>query len=160
MLRYIGIDLGQKGSISIQKKPPFKKPTLELHWFWGRHGGTRLRTMGEDELADLLREVFDSPAETYLTIEAPVFMPLNGKKSIASMHWYYGFVVGMAKAFNIESIWCPTPNQWKKEASSPGKDKTKMVKLATRLFKHPLINVETADSVLISEACRLKFRNA
>ncbi len=159
MLKYIGIDLGQKGSISVQTKRPFKKPTLEIHWFWDRHGGTKLRTLHEDELAQLLKDVLDSPAEIYLTIEAPVFMPLNGKKAIASMHWYYGFVIGFAKALDIESIWTPTPQQWKKVASAPGKDKSKMVKLATRLFKNPLINVETADSVLISEACRLHFQD-
>lgn len=160
MLKYVGIDLGQKGSIAVQKKMPFKKPTLELFWFWGRHGGTKQRTMTEDELAHLLRQVLDSPAETYLAIESPMFIPGNGKKAIASMNWYYGFVLGTAKAYGVDSIWVPTPRQWKVEASAPGKDKQMMVKYANRLFKDPLINSETADSVLISEACRLRFRNA
>lgn len=158
MISYIGIDLGQKGSITVQSKLPGSKATWSIHPFFTRHGEeTRQRTITDIEQYKLLKSLV-SRSECYVTIERPVLMPGNGKKAIASLHENYGLVKGILIGLGVSSFWYPTPMQWKKIANAPGKDKSKMLVLASRLTRTSNLSPETADSVLICEACRLHFR--
>lgn len=158
MIRYVGIDLGQKGSISVQVKAPMVKPSLEIYSFWDRFGGTRLRTATRDEIKEMLFEAIPDVGLTYVMIESPILMPKNGTKAIAGLFEGYGYMLGLLSALNV-TIKTMNPRQWKAVVGAPGSDKTKMVDKATLLFKDTRINCETADSVLISEACRLTFKD-
>jgi hypothetical protein len=154
-VRYVGIDLGQKGSVSVQVKRAFKKSTLEIYSFWDRFGGTRLRTATEAEIYDIIQRAAPPNCQCYIVIERPMFIS-KGMKAVASLHENFGLIKGMLLPMGHQT-WFATPQQWKKEAKAPGSDKTKMMDKAFHLFKHDGINKETADSVLISEACRLYF---
>lgn len=158
MITYIGIDLGQKGAIAYQSKLSFGKPKLTVVPFWDRWGGTRLRPPTEQELCDTVVEILRTSGDTYVCIEHPVFMPLNGKKAIAGLHEHFGFMKGLFSALGVTSCYYPKPVTWKKLVNAPGSDKHKMTKLAQRLYKNPSINDMTSDAVLISEACRLYFK--
>lgn len=160
MISYIGIDLGQKGALTIQSKLPGSKPTWQIHPFYVRHGNeTRQRTFTEVEFYDLFAYTILRSPECYVTIERPVFMPKNGKKAIASLHESFGLIKGMLIGLGVTSFWFPTPMQWKKEVGAPGSDKDKMLVKASQLTKAEFLSPITADSVLICEACRLHFRD-
>jgi hypothetical protein len=160
MMKYVGIDLGQKGAIAVQTKKPFSKPTLEIFPFWGRHGGTRLRTLTDEELVRTVQSVVALDVnEIFVTIEHPIFMPVNGKKAIAGMFKHFGILLGVCHAHYVDQLWIPKPTQWKKETGAHGSDKFAMAALASNLFKNPMIDELTADAVLISEACRLHFKD-
>lgn len=126
MIKYIGIDLGHKGSLSIQSKLAFHKPTLSIFPFWHRHSGTKCRSATIEELIELFKSEILSSGESYIAIEHPVFMPKNGKKAIASMFYNYGVALGLCKAFDLTGIWTPTPREWKAITKTPGSDKSKL----------------------------------
>lgn len=156
MIRYIGIDLGQQGSLTVQSKLPGSKPYWTIYPFHQRHGDeTRQRTLLEVEMFQLIADL-TSKAECYVTIERPMFIS-KGTKAIASLHEQFGLIKGMLHAKGVTSFWYPTPMQWKKLVNAPGKDKDKMLVLASRITKAPKLSPITADSVLICEACRLHF---
>ena len=158
MISYIGIDLGQKGSITVQSKLPGSKATWSIHPFFTRHGEeTRQRTITDIEQHKLLKSLV-SRSECYVTIERPMFIPGNGKKAIAVIHENFGFIKGVLISLGVSSFWFPTPQQWKKVVNAPGNDKDKMLVLASRLTKVSNLSPVTADSTLICEACRLHFR--
>lgn len=158
MISYIGIDLGQKGSITVQSKLPGSKPTWNIYPFFTRHNEeTRQRTITEQELYQLLHTIV-ARSECFVTVERPMFMPGNGKKAIAVIHENFGLMKGILIGLGIDSFWFPTPMQWKKLANAPGKDKDRMLVLASRLTKTANLSPITADSVLICEACRLHFQ--
>ena len=159
MLKFIGIDLGQKGAIAVQSKLPFTKTTLEIFPFWQRFGGTRLRTATEQELLEFIKTSASGAGEVYVTVEHPVYVPSNGKKAIGVLHQNFGFVLGALGALGLDSLWLPKPVQWKKTTGFKGKDKGQMLQFAQRLFKNSSITELTADAVLISEACRLHFKD-
>jgi len=71
-----------------------------------------------------------------------------------------GLIKGMLIGLGITSFWFPTPMQWKKEVGAPGNDKDQMLVKASQLTKVPNLSPITADSVLICEACRLRFRDS
>lgn len=157
MISYIGIDLGQKGSITVQHKLPASKATWEIFPFFKRHGEeTRMRTLLESEMYDLLAGIVGR-SECYVTIERPMLFS-KGLKAVASLHQHYGLVQGILLGLGVSEFWNPTPVQWKKLANAPGSDKVKMLKLASKLTKAQYLSPETADSVLICEACRLHFQ--
>lgn len=158
MITYIGIDLGQKGSLTIQSKLPGSKPVWTIYPFFQRHGDeTRQRTLTEQEMYELLRSIVRS-SESFVTIERPVIMPGNGKKAICSLHENFGLIKGMLIGLGVTSFWYPVPMQWKKVVNAKGSDKDKMLVLASRLTKAPKLSPITADSVLICESCRLHFQ--
>jgi hypothetical protein len=158
MISYIGIDLGQKGSITVQSKLPGAKATWSIHPFFVRHGEeTRQRTITDSEQYTLLKSLV-LRSECYVTIERPMMIPGNGKKAISVLFENFGLMKGMLIGLGITSFWFPTPMQWKKIANAPGKDKNKMLVLASRITKAPNLSPVTADSVLICEACRLHFQ--
>lgn len=157
MISYIGIDLGQKGSITVQHKLPGSKPTWSIHPFFKRHGEeTRMRTMLDTELHELLASVV-SRSECFVTIERPMLFS-KGLKAVSSLHEHYGLVRGILLGLGVSEFWNPTPVQWKKLANAPGSDKVKMLKIASKLTRAQYLSPETADSVLICEACRLHFQ--
>ena len=158
MISYIGIDLGQKGCIAVQSKLSINKPKLHVVPFWQHWNGTKLRPPTEQEIYETLRELLSRSGDTYVCIEHPVFIPANGKKAVASLHENFGFIKGCLMALGATSFVYPKPLTWKKLTGAPGSDKSKMVRFAQRLFKHPGINELTADAVLISEYCRLYFK--
>lgn len=157
MISYIGVDLGQKGAITVQSKLPGSKPTWSIHPFFMRHGEeTRMRTLLPSELFELLKSI-TSRSECFVTIERPMMFS-KGLKAVASLHEHYGLVRGMFQGLGVPEFWTPTPVQWKKVVSAPGSDKVKMLKIASKLTKAQHLSPETADSVLICEACRLHFQ--
>lgn len=159
MISYIGIDLGIKGAICVQSKLAFNKPTFSLYPFWDRFGGTRLRTILEEELAELLGEIIAKSGETFVTVEHPIFIPgKSPQKVIASMHEKFGLTKGILLGLGVTGLWFPKPTQWKKVTGTPGSDKDKMFQYARKLMKHEHLNAITADAVLISEACRIHFK--
>lgn len=157
MIQFIGIDLGQKGAITVQSKIPGSKLQVKIYPFWHRHGGTRQRTLLEHELVDLLETILKR-GQSYVAIEHPIFMPMNGKKAIASIHENFGFVKGVCLAMGAEHFWYPKPREWKTLVKAPGDDKSVITKIASRIVQSPELNDSTSDSVLISEACRLHFK--
>lgn len=158
MISYIGIDLGQKGAISVQSKLAGFKPTWSIYPFHARHNEeTRKRTLTDQELFETLKKIISTSGETFITVERPVFVPSNGKKAIAVLHENYGFVKGALQGLGVSTFWFPTPMQWKKVAQAYGNQKSKMLKQASNLCKSPNLSIDTADSVLICEACRLRF---
>jgi hypothetical protein len=161
MISYIGIDLGQKGALTIQSKLAGSKPTWEIYPFYARHNDeTRQRTLTENDFYNLFASITNRSPECYVTIERPVFMPKNGKKAVAGLHEHFGLIKGMLIGLGITSFWFPTPMQWKKEVGAPGNDKDQMLVKASQLTKAPNLSPITADSVLICEACRLRFRDS
>lgn len=156
MIHYIGIDLGQKGSLTIISQNVFKKTTTQIFSFWGRFEGTKLRTMTELEYLELLQGIQKYGGEFFVAIEHPVFMPVSGKKSTASMFNNFGLMRGLILGLDFtDNIYCPTPREWKALVKAKGSDKNVMAKLASKRFpKLKGITAETADSVLIAEACR------
>jgi hypothetical protein len=73
------------------------------------------------------------------------------------MFFNYGFALASIQTLNVEHV-CMTPRAWKAKTKTPGSDKDLMIQYATKLFPHtPGIDKETADSVLLSEACRIHF---
>lgn len=157
MISYIGIDLGQKGAITVQSKLPASKPTWKIYPFFMRHGEeTRMRTLLDHELFDILKDIVRR-SECFVTIERPMMFS-KGLKAVASLHEHYGLVRGMLQGLGIVQFWTPTPVQWKKIVSAPGSDKVKMLRIASKITKAEYLSPETADSVLICEACRLHFQ--
>lgn len=158
MISYIGVDLGQKGAITIQSKLPGSKYQFDIIPLWAHHGGTRLRAPTENEMYDIIRNILKRSGETYVAIEHPIFMPLNGKKAIASLHENFGLMKGLMIASGASHFWYPKPREWKTLTKANGDDKSAMTKFAARLTRHKNLNDMTSDSVLISEACRLHFK--
>jgi hypothetical protein len=159
MISYIGIDLGLKGAICVQSKLAFHKPTFSLYPFWDRFGGTRLRTILEEELVTLLEGIVNKSGESFVTIEHPIFLPgKSPQKVIASMHEKFGVMKGILLTLGVQGMWFPKPMQWKKVTGTPGSDKDKMFQYARRIMNHEHLNAITADAVLISEACRIHFQ--
>jgi hypothetical protein len=157
MISYIGIDLGQKGAITVQHKLPASKPTWEIFPFYQRHGEeTRMRTLLESEFYDLLFNIVNR-SECYVTIERPMMFS-KGLKAVASLHEHFGLTKGILIGLGVTSFWYPTPVQWKKLVKAPGSDKVQMLKNASKITKARNLSPETADSVLICEACRLHFQ--
>jgi hypothetical protein len=159
MIQFIGIDLGQKGALTVQRKIPGSKIRITIYPFWDRHGGTRQRTLMDHEFIKLFETVL-SNGESYVAIEHPIFMPMNGKKAIASIHEAFGLVKGICMAFGADHFWFPKPREWKAVVNAPGNDKSKMTKIAARICTSQHLNDLTSDSVLISEACRLHFQTS
>lgn len=161
MIGYIGIDLGQKGAISVQSYlAGDPKPYWQIFPFYARHfDETRQRSLTEFEIYTLLKTIISKTGDCFIAIEHPVFMPTNGKKAISVLHENFGLMKGILIGLGIESFWFPKPIQWKKVVSAKGSDKDKMLVLASRVTKAPNLSPITADSVLISEACRLHFRS-
>lgn len=158
MISYIGIDLGVKGSITVQSKLAGSKAVWSIYPFYTRHNEeTRQRRLTETELLELLKSIVIK-SECYVAIERPIFMPGNGKKAIAVLHENFGFIKGVLSALDVSSFWFPTPVQWKKVVNAPGKDKDKMLVQASKLTRAENLSPITADSVLICEACRLHFQ--
>jgi hypothetical protein len=158
MISHIGIDLGQKGSVTVQSRLAGMKPQWDIYPFFQRHGEeTKQRTLTDREIYSLLKKIVKTSPECYVTIEHPVFMPTNGKKAIAGLFENFGFFKGVLIGLGVSSFWFPTPRQWKKTVSAAGNDKDKMLVFASRLTKSPNLSPVTADSVLICEACRLHF---
>lgn len=158
MLKYIGIDLGQKGSVTVQSILSQQKPVFTVHPFWGHFGGTRLRTLMDHEYYTLFEEILRNAGETFIAIEHPVLMPKNGSKAVSSMFEKFGLLKGILMGLGATAIWEPTPRQWQSVAKAGGKDKIKGLRQANLMTRHPNLNELTADSVLISEACRLHYR--
>jgi len=159
MIGFIGIDLGQKGALTLQTKLPGQKPKWTIYPFFTRHGEeTRQRTILEIELYELLKNITRVCPNLYIAIERPMMIPGNGKKAIASLFQNYGLVKGILTGLGHTDIWTPTPMQWKKVANAPGKDKTEMLVKASKIAKAPNLSPITADSVLICEACRLYYQ--
>lgn len=159
MIQFIGIDLGQKGALTVQRKIPGSKLKITIHPFWHRHDGTRQRTLLDHEIATLLENTL-SKGQSYVCIEHPIFMPMNGKKAIASIHENFGLMKGLCLAYGADHFWYPKPREWKTLVNAPGNDKSKMTKIASRICTSPELNDLTSDSVLISEACRLHFQTS
>lgn len=159
MISYIGIDLGQKGAVTVQSKLPGCKPAWEIYPFFARHNDeTRQRTLTDNEMYELFKSIV-TRSECFVTIERPMFMPGNGKKAIGVIHEGFGLVKGILIGLGIDSFWFPTPQQWKKLVNAPGKDKDRMLVLASRLTKTANLSPVTADSALICEACRIHFNS-
>lgn len=157
MISYVGIDLGQKGAVTVQSKLPGSKPTWHIHPFFARHKEeTKQRTLTENELYNLFHSIV-TKSECFITIERPMLFS-KGTKAIASLHEQFGIAKGILISLGISSFWYPTPQQWKKIANAPGNDKDKMLVKASRLTKASNLSPITADSVLICEACRLHFQ--
>jgi len=157
MITYIGIDLGQKGGLTKIAKLPMQSPIWTVTPFWDRYGGSKLRRPTEHELYKILDDATHLAGDIYVTIEHPIFVPTTGKKAIASLHEAFGYVKGILTGLGVASLWCPTPQQWKKTTGAHGNDKTKMLELAQRITKHHGLDINTCDSVLIAEACRIHF---
>lgn len=158
MIKYVGIDLGQKGAICVQSFLTVGKPKIKIYPFWNRFGGTRLRTILDYELLDTLSEIVHNSGETFVTIERPIFVPGCRIQAATKMSENYGLLRGMLLGLDVSEIWTPTPQQWKVPVSARGSDKSKMLKIASRITKDPELSLLTADAVLISEACRLHYR--
>lgn len=154
MLTFAGIDLGQKGAITVISELPGMKRSIEVFSFWGYFGGTRLRTATEDELVKGVREIMAHASEAYVAIEHPVFMPRNGKKAIAGLFHNFGFIKGIFHGLSVAEVWTPKPAQWMKLIGA-SKNKTANLRLARKLYpKLSTLTLDNSDSVLIAEICR------
>ena len=158
MISFIGIDLGLKGAITTCKVLPIGKPVFEIYPFYCHHNEeTRLRTITENELYDLFLKICANAGQIFCTIEHPVFMPLNGKKAIASLHENFGLVKGMMIGLGVNNFWLPKPVTWKKVIDAHGNDKSEMYLKAKKYTKHLKLNTDTADSTLICMAGKKHF---
>lgn len=157
MITFVGIDLGQKGAVTTCTVLPCVKPKFEIYPFYAHHGGTRLRTMTEQELYLFFQKICSSAGQILCTIEHPVFMPLNGKKAIASLHENFGLVKGILIGLGVTEFWFPKPVTWKKEINAQGNDKSDMYLIARKYTKHKLLNTDTADSTLVCLAGKKHF---
>jgi hypothetical protein len=157
MINFIGIDLGKKGAATVCKVLPIGKPSIEIYPFYCHHNEeSAMRTITEEELYLLFQKICYG-AQVFCTIEHPVFMPLNGKKAIASLHENFGLVKGMMIGLGVTNFWLPKPVTWKKVIDAHGNDKSVMYTKARKFTKHLKLNTDTADSALICMAGKKYF---